>query len=135
MKSIATFLMFVGDQHGKAEQAIGFYTSLFEGSRIVSIERYGAGEEELEGTVKMAIFTLGGKELIAMDSARPHSFTFTPAISLFVECETVEEIERLYGGLSEGGVALMKLGDYGFSRRFGWVQDKFGVTWQLNLSE
>lgn len=134
MKSVTTFLMFVGDQHGKAEQAMSFYTSLFDGSRIVSVERYGAGEEEPEGTVKMAVFTLNGTEFMAMDSARPHPFTFTPAISLFVECESLEEIEKTYNGLSDGGTALMELGDYGFSKRFGWVEDKFGVTWQLNLA-
>ena len=133
MKSVTTFLMFVGDQHGKAEQAMGFYTSLFDGSRIVNVERYGAEEAEPKGTVKMAVFTLNGEEFMAMDSARPHPFTFTPAISLFVECESLEEIEKAYKGLSDGGTALMELGDYGFSKRFGWVEDKFGVTWQLNL--
>jgi predicted 3-demethylubiquinone-9 3-methyltransferase (glyoxalase superfamily) len=134
MKSITTFLMFCGNQHGKAEQAVGFYTSLFKESRIVRIVRYGAGEQGPEGTVKMAVFTLNGKEFMAIDGAGPHAFTFTPAISLFVECESVEEIERVYRSLSDGGMALMELGDYGFSKRFGWVQDKFGVSWQLNLA-
>jgi predicted 3-demethylubiquinone-9 3-methyltransferase (glyoxalase superfamily) len=82
----------------------------------------------------MAVFTLNGKEFMAIDGAGPHAFTFTPAISLFVECESVEEIERAYRSLSDGGMALMELGDYGFSKRFGWVQDKFGVSWQLNLA-
>ena len=134
MKSITTFLMFCGNQHGKAEQAVGFYTSLFKESRIVRIARYGAGEQGPEGTVKMAVFTLNGKEFMAIDGAGPHAFTFTPAISLFVECESVEEIERVYRSLSDGGMALMELGAYGFSKRFGWVQDKFGVSWQLNLA-
>ena len=134
MKSITTFLMFVGDQHGKAEQAVGFYTSLFKESRIVSIERYRAGERGPEGTVKLAVFTLNGKEFMAIDSAGPHRFTFTPAISLFVECESLDEIERVYRSLSDGGMALMELGDHGFSKRFGWIQDKFGVSWQLNLA-
>ena len=133
MKSITTFLMFVGDQHGKAEQAVGFYTSLFNDSRIVRIERYGAGEQGPEGTVKIAVFTLNGKEFMAIDGAGPHPFTFTPAISLFVECESLEEIERVCRALSDGGMALMELGDHGFSKRFGWVQDRYGVSWQLNL--
>jgi predicted 3-demethylubiquinone-9 3-methyltransferase (glyoxalase superfamily) len=135
MKDITTFLMFVGSQHGNAEEAVRFYTSLFDDSRIVSINRYGAGEEGPEGSVKTAFFTLNGKRFMAMDGPGPHPFTFTPAISLFVECDTLDEIERLYGGLSDGGMALMAIGDYGFSRRFGWVQDKFGVSWQLNLAE
>lgn len=70
---------------------------------------------------------------MAIDGAGPHPFTFTPAISLFVECESLEEIERVYRALSDGGMALMEFGDHGFSKRFGWVQDRYGVSWQLNL--
>lgn len=66
-----------------------------------------------------------------MSSALP--INFTPSMSLFVECDTEEEVERLFAALSDGGSALMPLGDYGFSRRFGWVADRFGITWQLNL--
>jgi predicted 3-demethylubiquinone-9 3-methyltransferase (glyoxalase superfamily) len=134
MQSVTTFLMFVGEQHGKAEEAMRFYTTLFDGSRIVNVQRYGAGEAEPEGTVKMAVFSLNGREFMAMDSARPHPFTFTPAISLFVACDSLAEIERVYKALSEAGTVLMGLGDYGFSKQFGWVQDRFGVSWQLNLA-
>ena len=133
MKSVTTFLMFVGDQQGKAEEAMGFYTSLFGNSRIVSIERYGPGEDQPEGSVKVARFTLNGTELMAIDSAGPHPFTFTPAISLFIECESLAEIDTAYERLREGGAALMEIGAYGFSQRFAWVQDRFGVSWQLNL--
>ena len=69
-----------------------------------------------------------------MDSAAPHAFTFTPAMSLFVECESEEEIRRLYSALSNAGQVLMPLDDYGFSKQFGWVNDRFGVSWQLNLA-
>jgi len=70
---------------------------------------------------------------MAFDSPAPHNFTFTPAISLFVTCETEEELGRLYAALLEDGEVAMPLGEYGFSRRFGWVVDRFGVSWQLNL--
>jgi predicted 3-demethylubiquinone-9 3-methyltransferase (glyoxalase superfamily) len=133
-RRFTTCLMFVGMQHGKAEEAMNLYSSLFDNSGIVEIERYGAGEEEREGTVKRAIFSLDGHEFMALDSGRPHPFTFTPAMSLFVECRSEDEIDRLYGVLTEGGDTPMPLDDYGFSRKFGWIQDRYGVSWQLNLA-
>jgi predicted 3-demethylubiquinone-9 3-methyltransferase (glyoxalase superfamily) len=126
-QKITTFLMF----EGQAEEAMTFYTSLFEDSEIVRIARYGSEGPGAEGTVQHALFTLKGQPYMAIDSFG-HNFTFTPAISLFVECESMEEIERLYEALIEGGTAAMPLGEYGFSERFGWVQDRFGVSWQLN---
>jgi predicted 3-demethylubiquinone-9 3-methyltransferase (glyoxalase superfamily) len=62
-----------------------------------------------------------------------HDFTFTPSFSLFVQCESDDEILRLASALLESGAALMPLGEYGFSRRFAWVNDRYGVSWQLNL--
>ena len=113
---------------------MNFYVSLFENSRVVDVQRYGAGEEEPEGTVKRAKFSLGGREFIAMDSAREHPFTFTPAVSIFVDCDREEEVDELYTKLSDGGTVLMPLQAYPFSARFGWVDDRFGVSWQLNLA-
>lgn len=134
MQKIKTFLMFAREHHGKAKDAIACYVALFPNSAVKSIEYYKAGDPQPEGTVKVATFTLNGLEYMAIDSAAPHQFTFTPAFSLFVECDTESEIERLYGALSDGGQPLMPLGDYGFSKRFGWVNDRFGVSWQLNLA-
>lgn len=134
MKSIATFLMFVGEQAGKAEEAITFYTSLFRNSKITSIERYGANENEPEGSVKVAKFTLNGVKHMAIDSHIEHQFAFTPAMSLFVECESMEELEEVHRALSDQGSELMPLGDYGFSQKFSWVCDRYGVSWQLNLA-
>ena len=133
MQKTTTFFMFVGKQHGKAEEAMNFYVSLFKNSSIVNIERYSAGEGEPEGTVKRAVFTLNGQEYMALDSNLAHDFTFTPAISIFVTCETEEEIDTLYKKLSEDGSVLMELNAYPFSEKFGWVQDKYGISWQLNL--
>ena len=62
-----------------------------------------------------------------------HAFDFTPSLSLFVDCADEAELERLFASLSDGGVVLMPLGDHGFSAGFGWVNDRFGVSWQLNL--
>ena len=109
--------------------------SVFANSRIVRIARYGAEGLGPEGTVSHAVFSLAGQEYMAMDSPVEHEFTFTPAMSIFVSCETEEEIDRLYAALSEDGEAMMPLGDYGFSRKFGWLTDKFGVSWQFNLGQ
>jgi predicted 3-demethylubiquinone-9 3-methyltransferase (glyoxalase superfamily) len=67
------------------------------------------------------------------DSFVSHGFSFTPSFSLFVDCESEAELERIFAALSDGGAVLMPLGDYGFSRRFGWTNDRFGVSWQVNL--
>lgn len=134
MKSIVTYLLFVGDQAGNAEEAIHLYTSVFPDSVVHSIERHEAGGSEPEGSVKMARFSINGAEYMAMDSSLGHQFTFTPAISFFIECDSAEELDRAYHALSEGGSELMPLGDYGFSERFGWLNDRYGVSWQLNLA-
>ena len=80
-----------------------------------------------------ALFTLNGQQFMAMESDLPHAFTFTPAISLFVMCETEKEIDNLYDKLKQGGAILMELQKYPFSEKFGWVNDRYGVSWQLNL--
>ena len=132
MRSLSPFLMFCGDQYGKAAEAIELYTSLFEGSRIVSIDRYGPDESEPEGTVRVAEFELAGHTVKAIDSAAPHQFTFTPAISLWVDCSSRGELERCAAALGDRGTMLMPIGNYGFSELFCWVADRYGVTWQLN---
>ena len=123
--------MFVGDQ---AEEAITLYTSLFKGGVVTSVERYGPDEGEPEGSVKSALFTLNGIEYMAMDSSLDHQFAFTPSMSLFIECESLVEVDTIYQALSEGGNELMPIDNYGFSSRFGWLNDRFGVSWQINLA-
>ncbi|MEU4514231.1 VOC family protein [Nonomuraea wenchangensis] len=125
-----TFLMF---QNGDAEEAMTFYISLFDDAKVVHVERFAAGEPGPEGKIKHATFTLAGQEYMCIDSGPQHAFTFTPSISIYVACDTEEEIDRLYAALAEGGGQLMPLGSYGFSTKFGWVNDRFGVSWQLNL--
>jgi predicted 3-demethylubiquinone-9 3-methyltransferase (glyoxalase superfamily) len=128
-QKITTFLMF----EGTAEEAMTLYTSLFDDAEVLAITRYGPGEAGAEGTVQHATFSLAGQRFMCIDSSEQHEFSFTPSMSLFVECETEDEIDRLYATLSEKGEALMALGSYGFSAKFGWLVDRYGVSWQLNL--
>jgi predicted 3-demethylubiquinone-9 3-methyltransferase (glyoxalase superfamily) len=128
-QKITTFLMF----EGKAEEAMNFYVSLFEGAEIMSIVRYGADAADAEGKVVHATFSLAGQTFMCMDSNVKHDFTFTPSMSLYVACATEEEIDRLFEKLSQGGSVQMPLAAYPFSPKFAWVTDKYGVSWQLNL--
>lgn len=129
-KSVSTFLMFTG----RCEEAISFYTSLISNSRIEHITKWGQGGPGKEGTVMRAAFTLNGVEYLATDSPAVHAFNFTPSMSLFVECDSEAELDRMFAALSEDGKVLMPLGNYGFSKKFGWCDDRFGVSWQVNLS-
>ena len=128
-RQISTFLMF----EGKAEEAMQFYVSLFKQSAVTAIAKYGPGEMGAEGSVKKASFKLAGHEMACIDSPTKHAFTFTPSTSLFVQCEDEAEIGRTFAALSEGGMVLMPPGNYGFSTKFAWLNDRFGVSWQLNL--
>lgn len=125
---VTTFLMF----SGKAEEALRFYVSLLPNSAIDSLVLNGP-EEPGAGTVKHALVTLAGTKVMAIDSHVQHAFTFTPATSLFVEVDSLSQLEHLNTALSAGGQVLMPLGNYGFSQSFAWVQDRWGVSWQLNL--
>jgi len=129
-KQITTFLTF---QDNNAEQAMNFYMELFDNSKIIDIQRYGKDGPAKEGTIMRAIFELNGKQFICSDSYIKHEWTFTPAVSHWVECKKEEEIEYLFKKLSEDGDIKMPLNNYGFSQKFGFIEDKFGVSWQLNL--
>ena len=128
-QTITPFLTFMG----QAEEAMTFYVSLFDQAEIVSIRRYGPHEAGTEGSVMLATFTLSGQTFMCSDSYVTHSWTFTPAISLAVACRTDEEIGRLTAALSQDGQVFMPLDTYPFARRFAWVGDRFGVSWQLTL--
>ena len=135
MQKAKTFLMFVGEHSGKTEEAITLYTSLIPNSEIRKIVRWGEGEPGgVAGQVKTALFTLGGIEYLASENTGKHPFTFTPAISLFVDCEDQDEITRLHKELSKDGKEFMPLNNYGFSKQFAWVEDRYGISWQLNLA-
>lgn len=130
VRRITPFLMF----EENAEAAMNLYVSLFRDSEIEQIERYGSGEPGAEGSVRQAVFCLGGQRFLCIDSFTRHAFGFTPAFSIFVECESEAELRESYQQLAAGGEVLMPLDHYGFSTLFGWVNDRFGVSWQLNLA-
>ncbi|MCT2346870.1 VOC family protein [Bacillales bacterium AN1005] len=129
MTKITPFLMF----QGNAEEAIRFYTTIIEDSSIKNVILYGKDEAGEEGSVMQAVFTLKNQEFMCIDSNIAHDFGFTPSFSIYVECETEEQIDHYYQAFVSGGQELMALGDYSFSRKFGWIIDKYGVSWQFTL--
>ena len=131
MTSARPFLMFQG---GVAQSAMDLYLSVFPDSKLVRVEHYGQGESGPRGTIKVAVFTLCGREFMCSDSPMPHQFNFTPSSSTFVDFDSIYAMEKAFQVLSEGGQVLMPLNNYGFSKRFGWLADRFGVSWQLNVA-
>jgi predicted 3-demethylubiquinone-9 3-methyltransferase (glyoxalase superfamily) len=129
LDAVVALLMFTGD----AEEAMRFYASIFTPARIERIERYGPGEQGTEGTVKHATLRVGDRTIHFIDSPAVHQFTFTPSISLSVRGASVAAVDGIFARLSEGGTILMALDRYPFSERFGWVTDRFGVSWQVTI--
>lgn len=115
MQKITPFLWF----DGKAEEATNFYVSIFKNSKITRVSRFGEGGPAPKGTVMSTSFQLEGQDFIALNGGP--QFTFTPAISLFVNCETQAEVDELWQKLSEGGK----------QERCGWLKDKYGLSWQI----
>ncbi|MDR3625312.1 MAG: VOC family protein [Ignavibacteriaceae bacterium] len=134
MKKITPFLWF----DNQTEDAINFYVSAFSSasgennSKALTLRRYGEAGPGQKGTVITGSFLLYGEELMALNGGP--IFKLSPSISFFVNCSAEDEINKLWEKLSEGGTSLMELDKYPFSKRYGWVQDKFGVSWQLNLA-
>lgn len=120
-QKIAPSFLFVGSQHGHANEAMKLYCSLFEDSGIVDIDYYAEGSQGEPGTVMHAAFKLAGREFMAMDSNGPHEFAFSSAISMFVTCEDQAEVDRLWEAFTKEGQ----------EQQCGWVLDKFGVAWQI----
>lgn len=119
----------------QAEEAANFYTAAFNNSKIGYITRSSKAGFEThgipEGTVMTIEFEIEGLRFIAINGGP--LFKFNPSISFLVACETKDEVDRLWGRLSQSGKALMELGTYPFSERYGWLQDKYGVSWQLRF--
>jgi predicted 3-demethylubiquinone-9 3-methyltransferase (glyoxalase superfamily) len=127
---IITFLTF---QNNKAEKAMNFYVELFDNSKIIDVQRWGKEGPVAEGRIMHATFELNGNLFMCSDSPPVHDWDFTPAVSNYIECENESEQKRLFSKLSENGNVTMPLDNYGFSQKFGWVIDQFGISWQLNL--
>ena len=121
----------------QGEEAAAFYTKLFKNSKTGSVDRYEAESAKVsgmpEGSVLTVEFQLEGYKFIALNGGP--IFKFTPAISFFVNCETVEEIDKLWAGLSQGGSVLMEFQKYPFAEKYGWLTDKYGLSWQLMLGK
>ena len=119
-------------QDNNAENAMNFYVGLFENSEIISVQRWGKDGPVEKGRIMQATFKLDGNLFMCSDSPPVHDWDFTPAVSNYIECENEAELETLFSKLSENGKVTMPLNNYGFSQKFGWVIDQFGVSWQLN---
>ncbi len=128
---ITTFLMF----NNQAEEAVKLYTSLFEDSEIITMAKYGENGPSDPGTVQHSIFTLNGQVFMAIDANSGTELPMNPAISLFVTVKDTIEMERLFNGLKDEGAILMPKTNMPPYREFAWVQDKFGVSFQLALPE
>lgn len=127
---IRTFLTF---QDNNAENAMNFYVELFDNSKITEVQRWGKEGPVEEGKIMFAKFDINGHPFMCSDSPPVHEWNFSPAVSNYVDCEDEAELERLFSALSENGTVTMPLNNYGFSQKFGWVIDQYGVSWQLNL--
>lgn len=120
-QKITPSLMYVSE-NGRAEEAVNFYTSVFEDSDIIGMLRYGAGQDQPEDAVMHSQFRLNGEVFMAMDSAPEHAdFTFNEALSLHINCESQEEIDYFWENFSADTKA----------EQCGWLKDKFGVSWQV----
>ncbi|CAI0814447.1 VOC family protein [Serratia ficaria] len=128
MSQVSTFVMF----QGAAQQAIALYSELFERFRVTQLQHY---DETPDGKrlIKHATIDFDRQNLVFIDSPISHDFSFTPAVSLFVNLASEAELERVFARLAEEGKVLMPPDDYGFSARFGWLNDRFGLSWQLNV--
>jgi predicted 3-demethylubiquinone-9 3-methyltransferase (glyoxalase superfamily) len=115
MQKITPYLWF----DNQAEEAANYYVSIFKNSKIVNIARYGEAGPGPAGTVLTVAFELEGQDFVALNGGP--QFTFSPAISFFVNCETQDEVDELWEKLSEGGAA----------EQCGWLKDKYGVSWQI----
>ncbi|WP_394855864.1 VOC family protein [Staphylococcus epidermidis] len=128
---ITTFLMF----NDEAEEAIQLYTSLFEDSEIITMVKYGEEGPGTPESVQHSIFTLNGQVFMAIDANSGEELPMNPAMSLYVTVKDTMEMERLFNGLKNEGAILMPKTEMPPFREFAWVQDKFGVSFQLALPE
>jgi predicted 3-demethylubiquinone-9 3-methyltransferase (glyoxalase superfamily) len=119
---------------GQAEEALDLYTEVFADAEVEAIERVGADGPGVLGSIERALLRLGDRAFQIFDSPVEHDFTFTPSVSIAVELDDAEEVDRAFALLADGGQVLMPLDAYPFSPHFGWLADRFGVSWQLGLA-
>lgn len=124
MTTAHPFLMF----QGQCGQALEFYAAVLPETRILALDR------KPDGTVAMARLSIAGLEIMANDSPPVHDFDFTPSTSTFLGLDDPDQVDALAAALAVDGKVMMPAENYGFSRRFAWVQDRFGVSWQINAA-
>ena len=129
-----TALMFVGEQCGRAAEAVEFYAECVPGLTVGKMVRIADPADPRVGDVRRAEFTIGATPFVAFDNDGPHAFGFTPAVSIWLDLDSESELDEVFAKLGEGGTTLMPVADYGFSKRLGWVDDRLGVSWQVNLA-
>lgn len=122
-------------QDGNAENAMDFYVTVFKNSKITSVMRWGKNGPCEEGKIMKATFELDGNHFMCSDSPPVHKWNFTPAVSTHVQCENEEDAKSLLAQLSKDGDVKMPLDDYGFGGKFAWVDDQYGVSWQLSCDD
>ena len=130
-KSIDFHILF---QNGRAKEALERYGEIFDDYAIDRLDLYPADSGGLAGQVQVAEFRVHDRRFVCIDSPIQHEWDMTPGIAPFIECDDDAEMERLFDALADGGKVHMPLDAYGFGRRFGWVEDRFGVSWLLNLT-
>ena len=114
---------------------MNFYVEIFDNSRIIDVQRWGKDAPGEEGRIMHATFELNGNLFMCSDSPPIHNWDFSPAVSKYIEMGSEIELETLFSKLSENGEVAMPLDNYGFSQKFGWVIDRFGISWQLNFNK
>lgn len=120
-QAVVPALVFVGEQHGRGEEAINLYTAVFADSRIEGILRYDGSGDDPEGSIQHAQFQLCGETFMLMESALEHPFGFNESISFMVYCDSQEQIDHSWS-------ALLAVPE---AERCGWIKDRFGVSWQI----
>jgi predicted 3-demethylubiquinone-9 3-methyltransferase (glyoxalase superfamily) len=131
MTTATPFLMF---QRGVGREALDFYLSVFDDGEVLELDTYPEGGPAPAGSIMRGRFRVAGQEFFVSDSFIEHAFDFTPSLSVWLETDSQEAQEQLVEKLGADGDTLMPLDNYGFSQRFAWVNDRFGVSWQINLA-
>jgi len=124
MKKMTPFLLFSGD----AQQAIDYYTSVFENTKVLFLKVRD------DKSIEYAELLIKNQHLKFSDHIGPKDFDFTPSFSFFVDCESLQELDYLAEKLGQNGLVRMPVDNYGFSQQFTWIDDQFGVSWQLNVA-
>ena len=114
----------------RAQEALDFYSSVFSSFSLISLNHHAEPHDEL---VMLAVFSIKGQEIMISDSFVSHEWVITPGISFFIDLDQEDELDALVKSLEQQGKIHMPANDYGFSKRFAWVEDKFGINWQLNV--